>query len=293
MHLTAIRINLKAIQTHLIACQIDLRENSIDLKANGWEYSIRKQVSYKMTENKNSIQTKLILLMKKKNENELVRMNAVLGVFDSFKAEWQSSAPFGECVADLLHLKEKIDTERSNVAKSTEGITKAKQNAETELKRLAFHVSSALAAFAVRSKNEVLLAEIDFNKSDFELMRDNELIATGRKLAEETKLRSEEMNGYGITPDVVTELEVALKQFETLAPAPQRTIGNNKMKREDLDELFRQANTLMREELDRMIVPYESKAVDFYRAYQNARKTVKFGVRHNGDDEGQTPETDL
>jgi hypothetical protein len=30
---------------------------------------------------------------------------------------------------------------------------------------------------------------------------------------------------------------------------------------------------------------YENKAPEFYRAYQNARKAVKLGIRHNDDDE--------
>ena len=223
--------------------------------------------------------------MKKKNENDLVRINAVSDVCESYKAMWQSSDPFGECVADLLHLKTKIDTERSLIEKSTEGVTKAKRNAETALIRMAFSISAGLAAFAVRSKNEVLLAEVNFKKSDFELMRNNKLIATGRMLVAEAQKHTDVLSGYQVTPDDVAQLEAAIANFEALVPAPQRSIGDNKMKREDLDDLFKQANTLMRDVMDRMIVPYESKAPEFYRAYQNARKSVKLGIRHNDDDE--------
>ena len=230
--------------------------------------------------------------MRKELENSLVRLNAVTEVCTSYESVWKSSAPFFECVTELFGFKTRIDSERLKVDNSTTGLTKTKNKAEQVVIKSAIELAAGLSALALRTKNEVLFAAVNFKKSDFNMMRNNQLIATCRKLVAEAKLRPEELSAYLVTPDDVAKLEEAIANFEALVPAPQRSIGDNKMKREDLDDLMKQANTLMREEMDRMIVPYESKAPEFYRAYQNARKSVKLGIRHTDDDEN-TPDSNI
>ena len=225
--------------------------------------------------------------MKKYYENALVRINAVLNVCESNKPVWQNSAPFNECVADLFHLKTRIDTERMNIDPTTTGVTKAKIKAEKALANESLSLSASLMAYAVRTNNDVLYARVKTTKRELGDMRDNQLIAKGRLLVAEAQLRPEELSGYLAKADAVAQLEAAIANFEALAPAPQRTIGDNKTKREDLGDLIKQANALMREVLDRMVIPYESVAADFYRAYQNARKTVKFGTRYNDDENAE------
>lgn len=223
--------------------------------------------------------------MRKELENSLVRINAVTEVCISNELIWKSSAPFSECVSELLGFKTKIDTERLKIDKSTVGVTKTKTKAEEVVINLANVIASALMAFAVRKKDDVLFARVKTSKRELGSMRDNQLIATGRVLVAEAQKHTDVLSAYQVTLDDVAQLEAAIANFEALVPAPQRSIGDNKMKREDLDDLLKQANTLMREAMDRMIVPYENKAPEFYRAYQNARKSVKLGIRHNDDDE--------
>jgi hypothetical protein len=71
-----------------------------------------------------------------------------------------------------------------------------------------------------------------------------------------------------------------LKLFADCLPSKRISASERKAANEKLKDLFLQVDDLLKNQLDRLMVPFRKSQPDFYASYQNARRIVNYGIRH-------------
>ena len=88
------------------------------------------------------------------------------------------------------------------------------------------------------------------------------------------------MISSGITVDEVTALREQTERVEALLPVNRISVAERKAANSRLKILFKQADKLVKNPLDPMMVRYETEDPAFYAAYENARMILDYGTRY-------------
>jgi hypothetical protein len=228
--------------------------------------------------------------MTKKFLNKLRMMKAVLALLMSNLSVWEM---IPDVVNDVDELKLTVDEiEATQMLTSTEltGQSDEKETVQAKLIRMILSISSALMARADRTSHEVLAAKVNFSESALRSQRDQEQVVTGRRIAKLAEENLEGLTSSGITIDQVTALRELTDQFEALLPVNRISVAERKAANARLKTLFKQADKLLKNRLDRMMVRYETEDPAFYAAYENARMILDYGTRYEKEEQEEMPE---
>lgn len=224
--------------------------------------------------------------MTKKLWNKLRMIKAVLALLMSNLNVWKM---IPDVVNDVNELKLTVDEiEATQLLISTEimGQSDEKETMQETLIRMILSISSALMARADRISNEVLAAQVNFSESTLRGQPDQQQVATGRQVANLAKGNLEGLISSGITIDLITALQEQADQFEALLPINRVSLAERKAANARLKVLFKRADKLLKNGLDRMTGRYETEDPAFYAAYESARMILDYGT-HYEDGSGQ------
>jgi hypothetical protein len=222
--------------------------------------------------------------MKKQFENWLAMFNSVLTVLKKNQTVWQSSTVFTETVSQFETQKAAIDTVRKKSAAKSNGVTSLKDQTNKRLVKQIYPVITALMAYFTKQKDTVMLHKVKITKSELSKMRDNAFILFAKEIQELAHANQRSLTDYHITPIQIDELDQLITDFEAVSSSPRISIGEGKVARLELSEMFKTTNNLLSEEIDMMMEPYEKTDYEFYKEYMNARKVVQYGVRHEKEE---------
>ena len=223
--------------------------------------------------------------MKKVLLNKLMMFKAVLALLKANIALWSTIPDLVSDVGEFEELVGNIDETRQQIGEELSGQTDQKEAAREKLTDKTMSLSSVLAAMAERTTTEVLLAKVDFSKSDFERLRENEQVSKANEIALLTEENLEALASSGITDADITELKELSTNFEQYLPLKRVSVSERKAANSLIKVEFRAANRLLKKRIDRMLVRYETTNPDFYASYQNARLIVDYGIRHEHEEE--------
>jgi len=227
--------------------------------------------------------------MKKFLENKFAMIGTVIALLKQHVALWTSSTVFKGAVTDLEAVKADIDDVRNDADQSTKGSTNTKGSHREELENKVYEVMSVVYAMATRTGNKSLQAEMNYPLSDLQYMRDGKLIALSAQVSGVIRENVSALNEYSVTEESAAMLDSLCGRFSSGSSAPRVAISERKAANESLDDLFGKADDILKNVIDRLMVPYKTSNPDFYSAYKSARKIVNYGIRH---EKGDAPKGD-
>lgn len=168
-----------------------------------------------------------------------------------------------------------IQSLSDDVLNTTKGETSEKNKIRKVLESKLLPLSGVLNAHATFSDNEVLKDLLIQSKSSLESMKETHLVTYSNKLvAKATELQEVLTAEYGIP---VSDI----KAISTQATTFSNRIGTAKPKRaainaakQTLNEHIDQANILLREVIDNLMLRYQATHSQFYNEYQQSRTIV-------------------
>ena len=110
--------------------------------------------------------------MTTKQQNKLAMYLAVKAVLDANNAVWQTLQAFADGYTGFNTQIGLIQTLAQGQNMDTSGIAQDKKASKFAMAQAAVGIASAVRAFAVKSKNNTLAGEVDFNQSDITSARD-------------------------------------------------------------------------------------------------------------------------
>ena len=228
--------------------------------------------------------------MNKRLLNKLRMYKAVLALLKTNQSAWEMIPDVVSDVDELKSTIDEIEVTEQLISVELTGQSDEKETVQERLIQLILSISSALMARADRTSNEVLAAKVNFSESALRGQRDQQQLITGRKIA---NLAEENLDGLisaGITIDHVSALREQTEQFEALLPVNRISVAERKAANAHLKVLFKRADKLLKNRLDRMMIRYETEDPAFFAAYENARMILDYGTRHKNEAQEEMPE---
>jgi hypothetical protein len=229
--------------------------------------------------------------MNKPEENKLSMYDAVLNLLEANAAVTGTLPAFAQAETEFQTVVGNIKAKETQLNEAVAGVTNSKHNAENEMIEDVLKAANALFVFAKRQNDEELKAISDINHSKLKKLRDTELVGKARSITDKANTNIAALNDFGITPEFVTALTEKTDAYESSLGNQAAGFAGKSAARQSLSELFTNADSILKDELDNMVELLKESNGDFYNTYKSARSIKDLGMRHeSGEEEPVTPE---
>jgi len=226
--------------------------------------------------------------MKRIEENKLAMFKAVQAVLtknqtavDALPAMVESQEAFTTLINNLTETEREFGT-------VTVGKVASKTKVEKALSEALLSLKGALAAYARKTNNTELSMLVKFTKSTLKELSETELENKVKTVLEIVDANKAALVTYGVDEAEITAFNEAVANFKNSTAVTRTSFSEKSGARVSLTELFKEGDTILKDELDNLMLRMQSKNPDFYNAYKSARVIKNLGGGHNGNG-GETP----
>lgn len=218
--------------------------------------------------------------MLKRLANKLTMLKAVLNLLKQNHSLWDNSTVMVALVNKLEAYITEIESTQLITDSDLTGITAEKLAQQEALIDKAYELSSILYAMASATGNKILQGKVDLSESDLQKTRGGDLVSTCKAIAALVRENLTALVPYALTEPDVVALEDIIGSYSENLPVHRVSVSERKGANDRLKEEFTKTDTLVNEQLDRMMVRYKRTSPDLYASYINARRIVNYGIRH-------------
>ncbi len=219
--------------------------------------------------------------------NKLTMYENVLDVMHTHAAAWKKTPIVAEAVKQLEAAIPQIRKAGAAKATSLTGATTAKGRKKAEMGEIAYRVAGLTGAYAASIDNDGLRAALHFTRTELARSKDNLAIDRCTAIHDQVRPLLAQVEAYGVTAADLDALKAAIAAFQGLirAKGQQRTTRTTTV--QSLAGLFTHADTLLKVQLDKLMLRYEPTHREFFEAYHNVRVLRKVGGNRKATPAGQ------
>lgn len=209
--------------------------------------------------------------MTNNQENKRSMYFSVSATLNVNKIIWQNFLPFSNAVNRFYDINEQIMQQAMQQSVPITGVSEDKQQARYEIEVILDHLCKKMTAFANVSNNMTLRDKVNYNSTKISLQRDTLLIDLTQNVIDQALYNLNKLVDYNIDAAMVSNLQSKLDEFNAILSAPRQQIIHRKGATKQLSALFKEADTILKNEMDLLVVEFEKNHPDFVRNYKNAR----------------------
>jgi len=183
-----------------------------------------------------------------------------------------------------------INVHAAGQSANLKGVAQDKSNLRDNLNQLTFNTLGIARAWAVANENATLAEEFKVTESGLEKIKDDTMAAycTHRYTLVNDNVAA--MADYGLTPALMTTWQDAITDYESAVASPREAINTRSTHTDQLKITFDDTMTLLKENIDPVMLNFKTTDPDLYSAYIKARIVIERGGTGGGTD--PTPPTD-
>ena len=170
------------------------------------------------------------------------------------------------------------------------GITKQNIQLRKQLMDTVDRIGGLIFAFAVYSNNHHLSEKSNFNLSMLMVMAQADLVSIASQLLNEAKNLGDDLEIIGLKPSDLDEFEKQLARYSVAYIRPRERIVSRKVTTEKIRDEFLIADSLLKKQIDKLMLSFKNTHPEFYYRYRSARIIVNHGVHQKGTTHPVTPE---
>jgi hypothetical protein len=118
---------------------------------------------------------------------------------------------------------------------------------------------------------------------------DDELITRAGVVIERANARKTELATLQVTQENLQELTLKLQRFSDQKTQPRTASAERAARTNSLESLIREANSILRDQIDRMVNLFSRTDPQFVSGYQSARVVVDRAATHKAPKAAGTP----
>ncbi len=188
---------------------------------------------------------------------------------------WQGVPAIATVKSAFSTVVDGIDAAVERQEQPSTGITQEKQDRRDVLEGLILSLGHTVAAYAEMSGNHAMAAEVDYTPSRLDTMNEERLDDAATRVIDHASAHIADLTAqYNLTSAMVTALTAARDAFKADQPKPQAKISAKAGETASLPEKFRQARTLLRRQLDKLMMAFRATNPEFYAGYLSARVVI-------------------
>lgn len=205
--------------------------------------------------------------------NRLRSFKAVQVVLETHEPTWTTLPAFGKAVTDFNGIVADISTQ-AQIQLESEQATEEKQAVLRGLGAAAYAISGAVQAYAVEVSDLALEARVDFSRSSIILGKEDEVISRCWGIHAVATEQLANLADNGVTAAKLTAFKKKIEAFETVQPKPRNRVNKGSAATRTLENLFRDASTVLRKRMDRLVTQFAEVSPEFVQEYEAARVVV-------------------
>ncbi|MCG8409901.1 MAG: hypothetical protein MI739_01285 [Bacteroidales bacterium] len=211
--------------------------------------------------------------MNKRNKQHLSMFLTTQNYLDEHTSVWTPIPRVVSYKNDFDELLTRI-FDSSNKSASTISITNRKQNLQKVLANKAVKLSGAMQAYCFDTDKIDLQKQISITQSKVVLAKDSEIEPMISLLIVHLNKNLTDLADFGVTEAMVTELQTTLNDFNALIGKPRIILNKKYTELSTLDQLFDEANALLRNKMDKIMIMFKDTENGFYEGYLRNRVIV-------------------
>ena len=221
--------------------------------------------------------------MDTKQTNRTNMFKTVDTYLESRSAVWNTMAPLANAVQSFRDTLKEIDS-AAQQQETPSGAVDMKAAARDALEEVMFLTCEAMGVLAHTNGDHDLLALTDLSRSDLVNLTAAELVNRATTVLAQANTHKTELAAMQVTQANLDEFAQALAGFGDAKEQPRAATAERMAQRQSLRNLIRQANGILRDEIDRLVNLFSRSNPDFVAGYRAARVVVDRAARH-----GSTP----
>ena len=153
------------------------------------------------------------------------------------------------------------------------GAAAAKAALGAQMTDTALLVAGAIVAYATEAEDFELAKEMHFTKSSFK-GREGSVVARCRTIHAAATENLDDLKDNEVTAGTLTAFKKQIDAFETLIPKPRNDKAAKVAATKALPKLLRQADTILKKRLDKLVPTFAAENPEFADKYRTARAIV-------------------
>jgi len=179
---------------------------------------------------------------------------------------------FGIIVNRINEICNEIEPHRIEQEKNLTGITVDKDIIVGNLKDSTVEISGAIYSLANDRNDNALMARVNYKPTRIEKMSQAKLVAVASIVLEEAlKISPADLANEGINAEELSAYRELIARFSVVKTSKKEAVIDRSGTTEKLNILFKEANSLVKDKLDRLAVQFKRKDAAFYLKYKAAR----------------------
>lgn len=211
--------------------------------------------------------------MELQQSNSLRSYKAVAAVLEEYEATWSTHVGFAKAVTAFNGVVTEI-TEQAQIQLECERASEEKLSVLKALGIAAYEVSAAIHAYAVEVADLALEARVDFSRTAIVFGKEDEVISRCWAIHALATQQLANLAENGITATKLNAFKKKIEAFETVQPKPRNRVNKGSAATRALESLFREASTVLRKRLDKLVTQFTDVAPEFVKEYEAARVVV-------------------
>lgn len=221
--------------------------------------------------------------MTDRQENKFSMYLATQSVLDSNNAVWVGTPAIVTAAGEFKSAITLIGKARQTQETETKGVTEDKAQAREAAITKAVSVAAATFAYASVTNNNTLKEQVNYSPSELRGSRDTILADRLRVIFSSASVNAAALVDYGVQATDLAELDTLITAYEDVLQSPRTAIGARSTATQELEELFVQADTILKEQLDKLMEIFRFTAENFYKQYKSARVIIDLGKGGGSD----------
>lgn len=199
---------------------------------------------------------------------------AVRQVIQKNNSSWTGFAAFENAVTKFVQQVTQLENLTYQKGKALIGAKSQRDQQRAITADVALVVANGLFAYASNIANEKLKAEVNYSPSVLKYMPNTRFLQTVEGLIAKATDLLEEITPYGVDQDKLDELQTAYLELVEIANLPRQAIVSRKVITENINDLLKEVDKVLKEQLDRLIVALKDDERDFVLTYEGARTII-------------------
>lgn len=154
---------------------------------------------------------------------------------------------------------------------SLAGITADKLNCKQNLAQISADIAGIIYVYASVIDNQTLKQEMNTNVTKLSQTRDDQLAPRCQNIHDRGTENLEALNDYGITVEKLAALQTAINEYNAVTPKPRTAVSQRKTHNSNMRRLFKEADEILKDRLDKLVVTFRSGNPDFVTTYESNR----------------------
>lgn len=192
---------------------------------------------------------------------------------------------FKNAVVEFGGVVVQIDSSTQLVGASLAGIAVDKNVLKRDLIAETVTMAGRIYAYSAKIGNNTMKQAVNYSESDLRRLKDAELAPACQAIHDLAGANTDELKDYGVTSAKLAAMQTKIAAYAVAVPKPRSAIAGRKTTKAQIKQLFKNADAILVEQMDRLIDDFAADNPEFVAGYTNARIIVdpKSKPKENGE----------